>query len=74
MVTSKHWLPLEKPRVTLAGPVSLSDTEREYVAMHEEAVQRLHPDLKAAYDAWQRSGHEGSLYDYLPGNYRELMK
>lgn len=44
------------------------------VAEHEAAVHRLHPDLKAAYDAWQRSGHQGSIYDFLPGNYRSLLK
>lgn len=60
--------------IRLGGPDFLSRKDAEYVAEHEAAVQRLHPDLNAAYDAWQRSGHAGSLYDYLPGNYRELLK
>lgn len=52
-----------------------SKEEAEHaVAEHEAAVQRLHPDLKAAYDAWQSGGHQGSIYDYLPGNYRALLK
>lgn len=47
---------------------------REAVADHQAAVHRLHPDLKSAYDAWQRGGYQGSIYDFLPGNYRHLLK
>lgn len=55
-------------------PLRDPDQERAWVAEHEAAVHRLHPDLKRAYDDWQRAGHAGSLYDYLPGNYRSLWK
>jgi hypothetical protein len=50
------------------------DEAEQHLAEHQSAVHRLHPDLKAAYDAWQRSGHQGSIYDFLPGNYRSLLK
>lgn len=50
------------------------EAAEQHLAEHEAAVHRLHPDLKAAYDAWQLSGHQGSIYDFLPGNYRQLLK
>lgn len=75
MTRARSFTPeLNKPRVSLAGPAVLSEQERKWVAEHEAAVHRLHPDLKAAYDAWQSNGHAGSIYDYLPNNYRQLLK
>lgn len=77
MTRPKAWVP-DRPRVSLAHPgktlASSPEQNAEWVAEHEAAVQRLHPDLKAAYDAWQSSGHAGSIYDYLPNNYRSLLK
>lgn len=64
--------PVKEPTIPRVYPSA--EEAKQFVSEHQEAVQRLHPDLKAAYDAWQRSGHQGSIYDYLPGNYRQLLK
>lgn len=68
------WSDPERRPSPITLPRVLSAEEARCVEEHEAAVQRLHPELKRAYDLWQALGHAGSLYDYLPGNYRSLWK